>query len=78
MTHRPDVPLRTRAAESDGDVQSLLWRQLGGEVRPVADDQRSHLVIDRLDLIEGFNLATDGRKVFRRKYTASENLNGHG
>ena len=40
----------------------LFWRQLGGEVRLVADDQRPHFVIDRLDRVEGFNLATDGRK----------------
>jgi hypothetical protein len=53
-------------------------RQLRGEVGPVAEDQRPHFVIYRLDHIEGFNLATEGRKFFCRKYTASENLNGHG
>jgi hypothetical protein len=56
----------------------LFRRQLRGEVGPVAEDQRPHFVIYRLDHIEGFNLATDGRKFFCRKYTASENLNGHG
>jgi hypothetical protein len=56
----------------------LFRRQLRGEVGPVAEDQRPHFVIYRLDHIEGFNLATDGRKFFCRKYPASENLNGPG
>jgi hypothetical protein len=55
----------------------LLRWQLGGEVRPVAHNERPHLVIDGLDHIEGFNLATDGGKLFCRNYTASENLIWH-
>ena len=45
-----------------GDDQSLLRRQLGGEVRPVADDQGPHFVIDLLDCVEGLDLQTDGRE----------------
>jgi hypothetical protein len=58
-------------------IQSLLSRQLRGEVRPVADDQRPHFVIEMLHRVDGLNLATDGREFFCRKYIASGNLNGH-
>jgi hypothetical protein len=51
-------------------TKSLLRRQLSGEARPVADDQRPHFVIDLLHRVEGFNLQTDDRKFFRREYAA--------
>jgi len=63
--------------EAAPTVNHCSGGRLAAKVWPVTDDQRPHFVIDILDRVERFNLATDGRKFLCRKYTASENLNGH-
>ena len=62
---------------ADESALFVLWWQLPHEMRPIALDDTAHLIVDRGDLVHGFDLLADEFEFLRAELAAEHKLDGH-